>query len=82
MALYKRYDYNQTRLVPIDFSTQIIEGSSRHTLSILIDQHIDLSVFDDKYRNDETGAPAWDPAIMLKIILFVQIPVKGNHPFL
>jgi len=28
-----------------------------------------LSVFDSKYRNDETGAPAFDPAVLLKIIL-------------
>jgi transposase len=27
-------------------------------------------VFEDRYQNDETGAPAYDPAILLKIILF------------
>jgi transposase len=29
-----------------------------------------LSSFDTRYRNDETGAPAYDPAILLKIILY------------
>ncbi|MBD3343983.1 MAG: hypothetical protein GF401_02855 [Chitinivibrionales bacterium] len=29
-----------------------------------------MSIFDDRYRNDETGAPAYDPRILLKIILF------------
>jgi len=36
----------------------------------LIDNEIDLSIFDSRYQNDETGAPAYDPAILLKIILY------------
>ncbi len=36
----------------------------------MIDKKIDLSVFDERYQNDETGAPAYDPAILLKIILY------------
>ena len=35
-----------------------------------MDNEIDLSVFEERYSNDETGAPAYDPAILLKIILF------------
>ena len=35
-----------------------------------MDNEIDLSVFESKYHNDETGAPAYDPAVLLKIILF------------
>ena len=27
-------------------------------------------MFDARYHNDETGAPAYDPAILLKIILY------------
>jgi hypothetical protein len=27
-------------------------------------------VFESRYKNDETGAPAYDPAILLKIVLF------------
>jgi len=36
----------------------------------LIDEKRDLSLFYDRVHNDETGAPAYDPAILLKIILF------------
>ena len=36
----------------------------------LIDKEIDLSLFYERVHNDETGAPAYDPAILLKIILF------------
>ena len=30
----------------------------------------DLSCFEQRYHNDETGAPAYDPAILVKIILY------------
>jgi hypothetical protein len=37
-------------------------------LHYLTDNEIDLSIFDSRHRNDEMGAPAYDPAILLKII--------------
>jgi transposase len=70
MARYKKYDYNQGKFIPIDFSKQIVEGSFEHTLHYLIDEELDLSVFDARYGNDRTGASAYDPAILLKIILY------------
>jgi transposase len=30
---------------------------------------IDLSVFDARYRNDETGASAYRPGVLLKVVL-------------
>ena len=70
MAKYKNYDYSQGRFIPVYFDKQILPGTFEHTLHYLIDNEIDLSPFDGRYRNDETGAPAYDPAILLKIILY------------
>ena len=70
MAKYKHYDYRQTKMLPISFDRQILPGTFEHTLNELIDEHVDLSVFEARYRNDESGAPAYDPAILLKVILF------------
>jgi transposase len=39
-------------------------------LNHLLDHELDLSGLDDRYRNDETGAPAYPPAVLLKVILF------------
>ena len=69
MARYKDYNYNQSKLIPIRFSEQIIPGSFEHTANYLIDHEIDLSVFTAWYKNDECGAPAYDPALLLKIVL-------------
>jgi transposase len=70
MARYKHYDYAQTKMLPVSFDRQILPGTFEHTLNYLIDEKVDLSVFEARYKNDASGAPAYDPAILLKIILF------------
>lgn len=70
MARYKPYNYNQGKLIPISFNKQILPGTFEYTLNHLIDNELDLSVFDDRYHNDDTGAFAYDPSILLKIILY------------
>ncbi len=70
MAKYKEYDYSQGKFIPINFDKQILHGTFEHTLHYLIDNELDLSAFDLRYKNDETGAPAYDPRILLKIVLY------------
>ncbi|MDC7223344.1 MAG: IS1182 family transposase [Spirochaetaceae bacterium] len=70
MARYKEYSYEQIQMLPVSFEKQILPGSFEYTLSHLIDDQIDMTVFEDHYNNDETGAPAYDPSILLKVILF------------
>jgi hypothetical protein len=55
MARYKEYDYSQGKVIPIHFDTQILSGTFEYSLHYLIDNEIDLSLFDTRYRNDETG---------------------------
>ncbi len=70
MAKYKPYSYKQGKFIPVDFESQIQPGTFEHTLHHLIDNELDLSIFDDRFKNDETGAPAYDPRVLLKIVLF------------
>ena len=70
MAKYKHYDYGQAKMLPVRFEEQILPGTFEYTLNRLIDERFNLEVFDAHYKNDETGAPAYDPAILLKIILY------------
>jgi transposase len=69
MARYKPYDYRQTKMLPVRFEEQILPGTFEYTLNRLIDESIDLTVFEARYGNDDGGAPAYDPAVLLKIIL-------------
>lgn len=70
MARYKEYCDAQTKLLPVSFDRQILPGTFEYTLNHLIDHEFDLSAFEARYSNDETGAPAYDPAIVLKIMLY------------
>jgi transposase len=70
MARYKEYSYEQGKLIPISFAQQIIPGTFEFALNYIIDNEMDLSVFKNRYRNDATGAKAYDPAILLKVILY------------
>jgi transposase len=70
MAKYIPYDPNQSKMVVIHYRDQLQPGTFEHALAYLIDEKLDLSIFAAAFNNDETGRPAYDPAILLKIILF------------
>lgn len=72
MANYIPYNLNQDTMVVINFADQLQSGTFEHALAYLIDERVDLSLFDAGIKNDEGegGRPAYDPVIMLKIILF------------
>lgn len=69
-ARYKHYDYGQTKMIAVSYEQQILPGTYEFTLHHLIHNDVDLSVFETRYRNETSGAPAYDPAILLKIILY------------
>jgi len=69
MPRFKTVNYAQTTLLPISFDRQILPGSFEFTLRHLIDNELDLSVFDHRYQNDATGREAYDPAVLLKIVI-------------
>ncbi|GBE00367.1 hypothetical protein BMS3Abin07_02418 [bacterium BMS3Abin07] len=46
MARYKEYNYSQGKFIPVYFDRQILPGTFEYTLHYLIDNEIDLSVFD------------------------------------
>ena len=69
MARYKYID-TQRRLLAVDLSRQLLPGTFEHALNHLLDHAVDLSHFDARFQNDATGAPAYPPALLLKVVLF------------
>ena len=69
MAKYKSYTYAQDMLIPVSLKEQIMPGSLEYAIYTLVDERMDMSLFDEKYRNDETGRRAYDPRILLKVVL-------------
>jgi transposase len=70
MAKYKAYDYDQLVMIPISLENQLEPGTLEYTINELVEKNIDLSVFEGRYQNDETGATAINPKVLLKVILF------------
>ena len=69
MARYKHID-TSPRFLAVDLQRQLLPGSFEYALNHLIDHELDLSSFDARFKNDETGAAAYPPAMLLKVVLF------------
>ena len=68
MARYKPQDHNSLFL-PVVLSEQIIPGSFAFALNYLVDHELDLAPLDAQFKNDEVSASAYDPRVMLNIVL-------------
>ena len=69
MPRFKPYSYEQMLMIPVDLKSQLQSGTFEFALNQIVDE-MDLSIFDGRFKNDEAGAPAYDPRVMLKIVLF------------
>jgi transposase len=69
MARYKSYDYAQTAMIPVSLEKQLVPGTLEFAIHVLVQRHIDISIFESRYKNDNTGCSAYDPKVLLKIVL-------------
>jgi transposase len=70
MARYKPYNYNQLMMIPVSLEEQLVPGTLEYAIHHLIEERIDTSFFDERFCNDEEGRSAYDPKVLLKIVLF------------
>jgi hypothetical protein len=70
MARYKPYDYDQLMMVPISLEDQLMPGTLEYAIHHVVEERLDLSIFDERYSNDETGRKAIAPEVLIKIVLF------------
>jgi transposase len=57
-------------LIPVFFEEQMIPGTLEFAIHTLVETRMDMSIFDNNYHNDQTGRSAYDPKILLKVVLF------------
>ena len=70
MAKYKYCNYSKSVLIPVSLEEQLMPGTLEFAIHTLVETRLDTSVFDSRYTNDETGRLAYDPKILLKVVLF------------
>ncbi len=68
MPRYKPVD-RSLRFVAVDPAAHIVLGSFEHALSVLIDEEVTLEAFEARFKNDAVGAPGYNPAVLLKVVL-------------
>ncbi len=69
MAKYKRYDYSQKIFIPVSLEDQLMPGTLEFAIHTLEETRMDMSVFDGSYKNDQTGRSAYNPKVLLKVVL-------------
>ena len=70
MAKYRPYDYSQRVMIPVSLEDQLMPGTLEFAIHTLVEDRMDISVFEDRYNNDETGRWAYDPKVLLTVVLF------------
>src|SRR5210317_156549 len=78
MAKYKPYDYSQSLLIPVSLQEQLMPGTLEFAIHTLVEGRMDMSVFDSKYQNDETGRRAYDPKVLLKVVLLAYTATRQH----
>lgn len=82
IARYEPQDRNSL-LLPVVLSEQIVPGCFAFALDYLVDNELNLTALDAKFKNDEVGASAYDPRVMLKIVLLAYshpVRTQGQRP--
>jgi len=69
MPRYKPFNYAQMTMIPISLEKQLQPGTLEHTIHYMVEKKMDTGVFEERFRNDDTGSPAYHPRILLKVIL-------------
>ena len=69
MAKYKHYNYSQRLLIPVSLEEQLVPGTLEFAIHTLVENRLDMSIFDGNYQNDKTGRHAYNPKVLLKVVL-------------
>ena len=72
MARYKHTDIEEGQglFLTVNLKEQIVPGTFEYMLNDLVENEIDIKMFDENYKNDETGSKAIPPAILIKLIVY------------
>ena len=57
-------------MLPVFLEEQLMPGTLEYVIHHVVEKHLDLRIFGDRYRNDKTGRKAIAPKVLIKIVLF------------
>ena len=68
MPRFKTPDY-RLKMIPVAFARHVLPSSFEFALCHLVNHELALSGLRARFRNDGSGAPAFDPAVQIKIVI-------------
>jgi transposase len=68
LARYRYDDDAQTVMVPVSLEQQLTPGTLELAIPIRVQRCIETSIFASRYKNDDTGCPAYAPKVLLKVV--------------
>ncbi len=69
MPRFKPTNREQGMMIPVSYDKQITFGTFEHAIDYLAENRIRTEIFNTRYKNDITGARAYSPKVLLKIVL-------------
>jgi transposase len=54
----------------VSLEEQLMPGTLEYAIHNVVEERLDLSMFERRYCNDETGRKAINPKVLIKIVLF------------
>ena len=79
MANHQLYDYKQSVIGPIFLEDQLLPGTLEYAIHYIVEERLDMGVFNARYNNDKTGRKSIDPKLLLKVVLYGY--ARGMIPF-
>ena len=70
MANHRHYDYKQSVIGPIFLEDQLSPGTLEYAIHYIVEERLDMSIFDARYKNDTTGRKSINPKLLLKVVLY------------
>ena len=70
MAKHQLYDYKQSVIGPIFLEDQLLPGTLEYAIHYIVEERLDMGVFNARYNNDKTGRKSIDPKLLLKVVLY------------
>ena len=52
MVKYKYFNNSQMEFLVVNFKEQLIPGTFEYAINDIIDKHVELSILDNKYNNN------------------------------
>ena len=78
MARHKSYDYGQTTMIAVDLEKQLVEGSIEYVIHKLVEERVDIRLFEKKIKNDIQKGSSSRRAFLFIVFYFLSATCRAT----